>query len=603
MKPQLLRKALCIVVVAIGSSGRGSLCVPAQMTTPIDLPISVSPQVIQPVNGKLPASVSIAISVPKEACDSYKIDLTSGYSLVITGIGLTLSAPKSGKCVMTSTLTIDSSAVAGTFLVVLADSKGKPVGRADFGILDAGAAPIPPGLAPQVDVMWEVMSQKDCSDVYGKRVAQSLYCIQVKLGNNSGHPIQIAGVGFKNRIKDPVDQMITITNNSYASTRSILLRETILSPRNILFNSLQATGLLMGAFSPYFFNPNPKSHFTTAASIVSGAALQAFNIVAPDRVIVQLNNLDDQSFRDNQVLLNNAHVQTVVFVEKRALTEVLDDVATQFTTSIITTMATSDPNDRVRNAAIQDANVQANARLKRVMKTSDATIKNSHQGRSFNGDFSPLLVKLALGSLVIVGDQIEFLQRVQIQSNAATTSAVAVNVIPTTFSVALGTTNQFTATVTGTTNTAVTWSVNGIQGGNSTVGTIDDKGLYKAPDRLPTANPVTVTATSAADATKSSSATVTVTVPPVTVIVLPTNLINVAAGKTQQFTAAVTGSRIQTVSWSVNGVPLGNATVGTINATGLYTAPATAPTPNTIVVTATSAANPNVSAEVSFTIR
>ena len=35
------------------------------------------------------------------------------------------------------------------------------------------------------------------------------------------------------------------------------------------------------------------------------------------------------------------------------------------------------------------------------------------------GGFSPFVVKLALGSVVIVGDQIQYLQRVQIQSNAA----------------------------------------------------------------------------------------------------------------------------------------------------------------------------------------
>ena len=44
---------------------------------------------------------------------------------------------------------------------------------------------------------------------------------------------------------------------------------------------------------------------------------------------------------------------------------------------------------------------------------------------------------------------------------------------------------QFTATVTGTTNTAVTWSVNGVAGGNSTVGTISTSGAYTAPATAP----------------------------------------------------------------------------------------------------------------------
>ena len=46
-------------------------------------------------------------------------------------------------------------------------------------------------------------------------------------------------------------------------------------------------------------------------------------------------------------------------------------------------------------------------------------------------------------------------------------------------------TRQFTATVQNTTNTAVIWKVNGIAGGNSTVGTISTSGVYKAPNSVP----------------------------------------------------------------------------------------------------------------------
>ena len=42
-------------------------------------------------------------------------------------------------------------------------------------------------------------------------------------------------------------------------------------------------------------------------------------------------------------------------------------------------------------------------------------------------------------------------------------------------------TQTFTATVTNTPNTAVTWDVNGVAGGNSTVGTISAAGVYSAP--------------------------------------------------------------------------------------------------------------------------
>jgi hypothetical protein len=76
----------------------------------------------------------------------------------------------------------------------------------------------------------------------------------------------------------------------------------------------------------------------------------------------------------------------------------------------------------------------------------------------------------------------------------------------------------------------------------------------------------------------------------ITVSVTPTAA-NVRAGAGQPFSAAVTGTTNQSVTWSVNGVVGGNATVGLINNAGLYTAPAVLTNPNTITISATSAAD------------
>jgi hypothetical protein len=65
--------------------------------------------------------------------------------------------------------------------------------------------------------------------------------------------------------------------------------------------------------------------------------------------------------------------------------------------------------------------------------------------------------------------------------------------------VTFGTTQQFTS------NTAVTWSVDGVTGGNSSVGTISTSGLYTPP---PAVGQHTVTAVSQADASQTSSGTV-----------------------------------------------------------------------------------------------
>jgi hypothetical protein len=89
-----------------------------------------------------------------------------------------------------------------------------------------------------------------------------------------------------------------------------------------------------------------------------------------------------------------------------------------------------------------------------------------------------------------------------------------VTVSPPSASLFPGQTKQFTASVSGLTNTAVTWNVNGMPGGDATHGTIDPTtGLYAAPASVPSPANVTVGAVSQADSSKSGSAAVTVLTP------------------------------------------------------------------------------------------
>ncbi len=128
--------------------------------------------------------------------------------------------------------------------------------------------------------------------------------------------------------------------------------------------------------------------------------------------------------------------------------------------------------------------------------------------------------------------------------------------------------------------TTATWSVNGMQGGSSTVGTIDGTGLYHAPASLP--SPATLTVTASASGV---SGTASVTVVSATLTVSPSSA-TVPLGGTQQFTASLNGTVQTTAMWSVNGVQGGNSTVGTIDSTGRYTAPASFPSPNAFMVNA-----------------
>ena len=186
---------------------------------------------------------------------------------------------------------------------------------------------------------------------------------------------------------------------------------------------------------------------------------------------------------------------------------------------------------------------------------------------------------------------------------SSSSTGVSIAISPTTASIAGGATQQFTATVTGSTNTAVTWQVNGENGGDAILGTIDTNGLYKAPNVLPSTTTVIVTAISQADTTKTAAATVTLTAPAVTITLAPTSA-TLIAGATQQFTPTitVTGSSNNAVTWSVNGVQGGDSIHGTIDANGLYTAPLSPPKAG-ITVTATSQANTSFSASAPVAVQ
>lgn len=172
--------------------------------------------------------------------------------------------------------------------------------------------------------------------------------------------------------------------------------------------------------------------------------------------------------------------------------------------------------------------------------------------------------------------------------------AVCVVVAPNSVNVTVGGQQQFTANVTGSGNTAVTWQVDGVVGGNATVGTISTSGLFQAPATIPTPPTVTVTAVANANGTTSGSAQATIVASGGTVKVTVNSnpaVAEVYTGTTQTFNATVTGTTNQGVNWQVNGVAGGNATFGTISASGLYSAPSSLPSPATIAVKAISQAN------------
>jgi hypothetical protein len=161
---------------------------------------------------------------------------------------------------------------------------------------------------------------------------------------------------------------------------------------------------------------------------------------------------------------------------------------------------------------------------------------------------------------------------------------ITVTVAPNSVTLLLSATQSFTATVTGTSNTAVTWSVQ-----ESFGGTIDSTGLYTAPQN--STGTFHVVATSQANPAAKGIAAVAVqqsqlTISPVDVMLPP--------GGTQAFTVGVAGLANTAVTWTIQ-----ETGGGVINGAGLYTAPSAE---GFYHVLATSVQNTTISASATISV-
>src|SRR6266566_7752052 len=183
---------------------------------------------------------------------------------------------------------------------------------------------------------------------------------------------------------------------------------------------------------------------------------------------------------------------------------------------------------------------------------------------------------------------------------------------PATATVPIGGSQQFSSSVLYAFSTGKTliWAVNGIQGGNSTVGTIDSTGLYTAPSSVPSPAQVAVSVTSSEVpvVSKVYPLTATVTVIPPTVSVTPKPAaLDLSIATTLLFTATVgndpaTGGVTFAVTctgpnpcgtFGAPSPPSGSG--GNYTVTATYTAPGKINPPSSVQVTLNSVSDTTVS--------
>jgi hypothetical protein len=177
---------------------------------------------------------------------------------------------------------------------------------------------------------------------------------------------------------------------------------------------------------------------------------------------------------------------------------------------------------------------------------------------------------------------------------------ISVSISPESASCRVSESCSFAATVSGTTNQEVTWSLSGNGCTGASCGTISTDGLYTAPAVVPVPPTVTVTATSRADTSKLATATLTI-VSDVAVAVWP-GIAKLRINDAYQFSHTLTGSSDTSVTWSLSATGCTGAECGSIDSSGRYMAPGVVPVGAAVNVRATSVVDPSKSADASVVI-
>ncbi|HJR08764.1 MAG TPA: carboxypeptidase-like regulatory domain-containing protein [Pyrinomonadaceae bacterium] len=188
-------------------------------------------------------------------------------------------------------------------------------------VLPVARGPIPPGLKPQVDIMWSVLPKDVTGHNFGRAIRNSYYAVEVVIGNNTGYDLQVASVGFD--LPDDTEINNIVPSAGFRVSRATGERARALYPRNIALNVIRALGPVFTGFTPFFKNEGHRANFTQGVNIFSNPLEKGFELVVPDLSIDELNRLQDQLLRDDittrTVIPNNTQVRTMVLVPKRFL--------------------------------------------------------------------------------------------------------------------------------------------------------------------------------------------------------------------------------------------------------------------------------------------
>ncbi|MGO9517024.1 MAG: hypothetical protein ACLPND_08270 [Candidatus Korobacteraceae bacterium] len=396
-----------------------------------------------------------------------------------------------------------------------------------------------------VGCSYSPLTYETTEKIFGKGIANRFIVVQVTVRNKSldlEYLLQDIRLGKDGVMVSSIDKKLA---------RRVSENTEQFSARAISFRLVSGAATLLTGIAGVVGD----AMLTSAAALVAGPAQTGLHIAIPDLSTAEINTIDDNGFSVNSTVIpKNSAIAVVAFLASEAFApikykslerEELLKFFSQLNVQIagihvqqvdlgnpsLTAIVSLDPKI-VAGALTADASVilqgSALSGASSVVFTQAGAPLSTFTAKlvptTGSGPVDPNVDKVLIpqGTVLNAGDYALSLISTDgttiptgVTMKVQASPAVAISAItPANQSVAIKAKQQFSATVTGSPDTAKQWSVNGEAGGDTTVGQVDSTGNYTAPNQIPTPAQVTLKATAHADSSQTSSTTITIVAAP-----------------------------------------------------------------------------------------
>jgi hypothetical protein len=238
------------------------------------------------------------------------------------------------------------------------------------------------------------------------------------IGNNTGYQLQLASIAFQ-RENGPNNAYPIVPNVGYRSVRATLEKEQQVGLRAITINLIKAFGPVLTGFGALI--KSSSSDYSTVVSIFNNPIEKGLEVAWPDTTIRHLQGLDDRTMRDNLNIANNTQQRTMIFLARDVIDKLI--VAQDALAGRVASLDDCGTKDKspCGTPGAAKTSLKNRADRKNWQKT---------QGPPTKGGIAKLLkvqeidysyVYQVLGKMVLIGDVVQHINRINISGNSPQT--------------------------------------------------------------------------------------------------------------------------------------------------------------------------------------